>query len=165
MRYKVAPPARGVDSLAETQRAVPLVPETVDDCCARLVERTAVDTREDAREWLAFLEALELVEETPRGYRRLQVDPERERLGDAFRERVFGAVELLSALGSEPLTVDEAFERLREHVPRWERDRRADWERDWRERTERLLDWGVALGLATREGGRYRLDDGEKAAG
>lgn len=161
VRYKVAPEPRDLDFLEDAQRAVPLVPETVDDCCARLMDRTAVSSRDDAREYLTFLEALELVTETPRGYERERVGPELATLADAFERRVFGASELLDALAeAESLTVDEAFHRLREHVPRWERERRADWEREWRERTEWLLEWVVVFGLATRDGEGYRLADG-----
>ncbi|PSQ29891.1 hypothetical protein BRD06_02315, partial [Halobacteriales archaeon QS_9_67_15] len=68
----------------------------------------------------------------------------------------FGASEVLDALRFDgPLTAEEAFEAIREAVPRWERDRHADWESEWRERTERLLDWSVAFGLASRDGDRY----------
>jgi len=157
MRYKVAPEPRDLDFLADAQRAVPLVPETVDDCCARLVDRTDVSSRDAAREYLTFLEALELVAETPRGYERERADPEQTALADAFERRVFGASELLGSVrAAGSLTVDEAFDRLREHVPRWERERHADWEREWRERTERLLEWAVVFGLATRDTDRYR---------
>lgn len=158
MRYKVAPEPRDLEFLEAAQRAVPLVPETVDDCCARLIDRTEISARDDAREYLTFLEALELVAETPRGYERERAGPERSALADAFERRVFGTSELLDALAeSGQLTADEAFDRLREHVPRWERERRADWEREWRERTERLLEWAVVFGLATGGGDGYRF--------
>jgi len=159
VRYKIVPPVRDRAFLAAAQRAVPLVPGTVEDCCLRIVDETTAPSRDAAREYLTFLQALELVEETSRGFKRRQVDVEAVDLGDAFERRVFGARELLAALretGSS--TPEEAFEEMRGHVPRWERDRRTDWEAEWRERTERLLDWGVTFGLAASDGHRYRPD-------
>ena len=160
MRFKVAPEPRDLAFLGSARRAVPLVPGTVEDCCSRLVERTDVASREDAREYLTFLRALELVEETPRGYRRRRADVERTALADAFERRVFGAREVLDAVreanGNGGTTVEEAFDALREHVPRWERDRYADWEREWRERARRLLAWAATFGLVVREDGTFR---------
>ncbi|WP_436911806.1 hypothetical protein [Halosimplex marinum] len=160
MRYKVVPPVRDRAFLAAAQRALPLVPGTVEDCCLRIVDETAAPSRDAAREYLTFLQALELAEETPRGFRRRRVDADEADLADAFERRVFGASELLDALReSGSLTVDEAFDGMREHVPRWERDRHTDWEAEWLERTERLLEWSVAFGLAARDGDRYRSMD------
>ncbi|MFC7194490.1 hypothetical protein ACFQL4_07190 [Halosimplex aquaticum] len=151
MRYKVVPPVADREFLETAQRAVPLVPGTVEDCCVRLVDETTAPSRDVAREYLTFLQALELVEETPRGFRRRRVDVGDADLADAFERRVFGASELRDALRADgPLTVDEAFEAMREHVPRWERDRHTDWEAEWRERTERLLGWSVAFGSDAR---------------
>lgn len=168
MRYKVVPEPRGVAFLESARRAVPLVPDAVEDCCRRLTEATAISSRDAARDWLAFLEALELVEETPRGYRRRRNDlasggsdadaADEAKLAVAFERRVFGAREVLDALESHgPLTADGAFEHLRERVPRWERERRPDWKDTWRERTRRLLEWSVAFELAARADGRYRI--------
>lgn len=156
MRFKPVPERRDVAFLERAQRAVPLVPGTVDDCCARLVEETEVGARDEARTLLTFLRALELVEETPRGYRRRRVEADPEALGDAFVRRVYGAAELREALreAGSP-NADEAFERMRPHVPQWERDRHADWESVWRERVERLLAWSVEFGLAARDGASY----------
>ncbi|WP_415381386.1 hypothetical protein [Halosimplex sp. TS25] len=159
MRYKVVPPVRDREFLERAQRAVPLVPGAVEDCCIRLVDETAAPSRDAARESLTFLQALELVEETPRGFRRRRVDVDDADLADAFERRVFGASELLDALRDDgPVTADEAFEAMREHVPHWERDRHTDWEAEWRERTKRLLGWSVVFGLAARDddGDRYR---------
>ncbi|QPV63286.1 hypothetical protein I7X12_01235 [Halosimplex litoreum] len=157
MRYKIVPPVRDRAFLADAQRAVPLVPGTVEDCCLRIVDETTAPSRDAAREYLTFLEALELVAETSRGFERRRVDAAEADLADAFERRVFGASELLDALReADSLTVEEAFDALREHVPRWERDRHTDWEAEWRERTERLLDWSVTLGLAVNDGDRYR---------
>src|SRR6056297_932904 len=101
MRYKVAPdPEDGRDTLAAAHRAVPLVPGSTDDCCARLQSRLGLTSRDDAREWLAFLDALGLATETDRGYKRVQADLESDALGTAFRERVFGVREILDALAT-----------------------------------------------------------------
>lgn len=159
MRYKVAPaPPDDRSGLAAAQRAVPRVPGSEDDCCARLRDRLALDGRDDAREWLAFLDALGLATETDRGYRRTDRDPASDGVADAFRERVFGARELHGALSAAdgPLAAADAFAALRDAVPAWERSRHADWERVWRERTRRLLAWSVLLGLAAREGDGFR---------
>ncbi|WP_202614482.1 hypothetical protein [Halostella litorea] len=157
MRFKQVPaPPASLDALADYRRAVPLVPGSEDDCCARLQRRTDVATRPDARTWLTFLRALELVEETDDGYARTRRDADPTDLADAFRERVFGAREVLSALGDGPVDAAEAFEAVRPAVPQWERHRNpGTWEADWRERVERLLAWGVLLGLAERTGEGY----------
>ncbi|MFB6074812.1 MAG: hypothetical protein ABEJ89_07350 [Haloarculaceae archaeon] len=156
MRYKVVPEARSVAFLREARAAVPLVPGTVEDCCARIRDRTAVQSRDEARAYLTLLEALDLVAADERGYYRTRETHDDAALAAAFRERVFGARELLAAMADGPLTPPAAFERLRESIPRWERHHHTDWEAEWRERTRRLLDWLVAFGLAERDGDRYR---------
>ena len=158
MRFKPVPaPPDSLDAVAAAQRAVPLVPDSEDDCCARLRRRRDLPDRETARTWLAFLRALELVEETESGYRRVRVDPTPERVRRAFRERVFGAREALDVLRSAdgPLSSDEVFDRLRDRVPTWERHRDPAWERRWRDRTGSILDWFVLLDLAARDDGEY----------
>lgn len=170
MRYKTVPGPADAATLDAVHGALPLVPEDVDDCCARVVDRTGVDQREDAREWITFLQALGLAEKTPRGYRRVRQDAgaasagteaasvgTEASLGDPFVANVFGAAELLDALeGAESLTVEEAFEHLWPSVPAWERERHADPERVWAERVGRLLEWSVVFGLAVRDGDTYR---------
>ncbi|MEF8851635.1 MAG: hypothetical protein V5A44_06565 [Haloarculaceae archaeon] len=167
MRYKTAPgPVElvGLEALAAAHDALPLVPEDVDDCCARVVDRTAVPDREEAREWITLLQALDLAEETPRGYRRVRAEVgddsktgAPDALADAFEATVFGVAELCEALTTAgPLTVDESFDRLRPAVPAWERERHADWVAVWTGRVERLLAWCVAFGLAECDGDRYR---------
>lgn len=158
MRFKVVPEPRDVD-LAAVQRAVPLVPDPVEDCCTLICDRTGIPGRDTAREWLTFAQALELVEETDQGFKRTRREPDPDHLADAFRRRVFGAREVLTSLGDGPRTVDEAFEDLRGSVPEWERDRHTDWEAEWRERTRRLLAWSARFGLAERSDDRYRLAD------
>jgi hypothetical protein len=159
VRYKVAPsPPADRDGLERAQRAVPRVPGSEDDCCTRLQQRLDLPTRDDGREWLTFLDALGLATETDRGYRRTDRDPDDESVTAGFRERVFGTAALVDALDAadDSLTVDDGFAALRDDVPTWERNRHDDWERVWRERTRRLLDWAVLLGLAVREGDEYR---------
>jgi len=160
MRYKTAPgPVElvGLDALDAAHRALPLVPEEVDDCCARLVERTAVPDRDHAREWITFLQALGLAEETSRGYRRVRADVDPEALAEPFAENVFGVADLLAVLETgESQTTGDVFESLRPTIPAWERDRHADWETVWEGRVARLLAWAVAFGLARRDGDRYR---------
>jgi hypothetical protein len=158
MRYKVVPePLPDLDALAEAQRAVPLVPETVEDCCTRLRDRCDLGSRDRARELLTFLEALELATETDRGYRRTQGDVDRARLARQLRDRVFGAREVLETLAAsgDPVGVDEAFAAIRDEVPRWERHQSDDWEGAWRDRVGRLLDWAVLFGLARETDGGY----------
>ena len=158
MRYKVAPdPPADRDGLAGAQRAVPRVPSTEDDCCARLRDRLDLASRDAGREWLTFLDALGLATETDRGFRRTDRDPDDDAVAAAFRERVFGARELLDAIdGDEGIAASAAFDALRPAVPTWERNRHDDWERVWTERTRHLLDWAVLFGLAERDGDRYR---------
>jgi hypothetical protein len=157
MRYKVVPEPRGVDLLLSARDAVPLVPGSVEDCCTRIRDRTGIESRDAAREWLTFCQALGLVEGTDRGYRRIRDEPGRDALGQAFGDHVFGVEETLQALDTEePRDVRAVFERGRGIVPRWERDRYPDWEDEWRERIRRLLEWGVAFGCVERaDGERY----------
>jgi hypothetical protein len=161
VKFKPVPPAPDEFAyVSRVQRAVPLVPGTVDDCCARLVDRLGVD-RDAARTWLTFLRALELAEETPSGYRRTDAEPTVAGCREAFLTRVFAADAVRDALAAgDPLTADEAFERVRERVPTWERNRDSGWEAAWRERVTDRLDWLVLLAVAERVDGdppRYRL--------
>lgn len=155
VRFKIVPPVRSVDFLRDAAETLPLVPGSVEDCCSRIRDGTAVTSRDEAREYLTFLQALGLVAETDRGFHRVRDAPDDEELAEAFRERVFGAREVLGALSDEPRTVEESFDTLRDEIPRWERDRYEDWEAEWHERTERLLGWAETFGLATESDGQY----------
>lgn len=153
MKFKLVPAApTELEFVADAQRAVPLVPGTEDDCCARLMRRLDLPSRDVARTWLTFLRALELAEETPSGFRRLRVDPTDEHLRDTFQRRVYGADDVLAALDAadDPLTADEVFEAFKTRVPVWEHYKNPHkWEAIWAERVGDILDWLVLLDLAT----------------
>ena len=166
MKFKPVPePPETLNFVAEVQRAVPLVPGSTEDCCSRIVSRTAVPARDEARTWLTFLQALCLAHETERGFARTRREVEREAVADAFAERVFGASEVLAILSGadEPLDADAVFESFRDEVPTWERHRNPDsWETIWRERVGRLLGWGELVGLVERVDGGYRIVEGRE---
>ncbi|MFW5918493.1 MAG: hypothetical protein ACOCR0_03315 [Haloferacaceae archaeon] len=153
MQFKLIPPAPAdLETVERAQRAVPLVPGSENDCCARLQSRLDLPSRDVARTWLTFLRALELAEETPSGFTRRRVDPTPEHLRDAFLRRVYGADHLLIALreGTEPMDVQTAYEQFRHRVPTWETYKQPDWEDVWRERVGVILEWFVLLDLAER---------------
>ena len=156
MRYKVVPPVRSIDFLREAAGTLPLVPGSVEDCCTRVRDGTAVQSRDEARENLTFMQALGLVAEAERGFHRVRSPPDDGALAEAFREHVFGASEVLDAVANGPVTAEGAFETINDEIPQWERDRHEDWEAEWRERTERLLGGAAVFGLATVEGGEYQ---------
>ena len=162
MRFKLLPePPGSLALIGEAQRAVPLVPGSEDDCCARLMRRVDFPARDVSRTWLTFLRALELARETDAGFVREQTEPTPEHLRDAFRRRVYGAREVLASLDAdEPRTVEEVFAEFEERVPVWETHRAAeDWRDVWRERVEHILGWAVLLDLAEkRDDGYVRVD-------
>ncbi|MFC5135191.1 MULTISPECIES: hypothetical protein [Haloferacaceae] len=166
MRLKPVPePPAALAEIAEFQRAVPLVPGSTDDCCARLRDRRDLPNRQRANDWLAFLRTLGLVRETPRGFVRTDADPTPERVREGLRDGVLFVPEALSLLRSatpaEPVTADTLFEATRESVPRHDRARDADWERTWRDRADRLLRWLALVALAAPiEGDGPRSADG-----
>jgi len=155
MRYKVAPPVRSYTFLATARTAVPLVPDTEADCCRAIQQATSITDRERARTYLRFFEALGLVTESERGYHRTRTELDAETLSTAYRERVFLVAELLAAVEDGHKTPESAFEAVRDSVPRWERERRPDWERHWRARVEHLLGWAVLFGTLTVDDGRF----------
>ena len=178
MRYKIVPPARDVPFLRDVSAALPRVPNSVEDCCSRIRDRTDVPSRDLAREYLTFCQALGLAAEADGAYYRPQNTPEDAELAAAFRENVLGAREVLAAMdsvegkeskageeGEEVLSVEEAFDAIEPLVPRWERNQKTDWEATWRERTERLCEWAVAFGLAAAEEGGYRVRNVDVADG
>lgn len=158
MKFKVLPePADSIETIAAMQAAVPLVPDGESSCCARLIRRTDVASQDAAKEWLTFLRALELVEETGGEYRRLPHDADPDRLREAFRERIYLAEEALAVLAAadEPVEASTVFDRLADRVPQWERHRHEDAAAVWRERLRRLLEWAVVLDLADRTADGY----------
>ena len=159
MRYKVVPDPVDPDLLVATRKSLPLVPGSVEDCCTRVRDRTDVPSREDAREWLTFLQALGLAAETDRGFHRVREEPDRDALREAFLGNVFGAREVRDALaaGDRPVPPDEAFELVRDTVPGWERDRDPGWESEWRRRVGLLLEWGVVLGAFEEHNGEHTM--------
>ncbi|SIR28987.1 hypothetical protein SAMN05421858_2122 [Haladaptatus litoreus] len=159
MKFKLVPSAPAeFDFVADAQKAVPLVPGTEDDCCARLMNRLGFQSRDVARTWLTFLRALELAEETQSGFARLRRDPDREKLAESFQSRVYGVSIVLSVLDEHgPLSERAVFEKFREEIPTWERHKDPSRvEEVWRERVGNMLDWAVLLGLAERVDGNYR---------
>ncbi|QDX40752.1 hypothetical protein [Salarchaeum sp. JOR-1] len=156
MRRKPVPPAPdSLDGLWAVQSAVPDDPRTERDCCARVVARTGVENRDDASDWLAFLRALSLARATDEGFERVDDTPNRATLARRFRDGVYGARDVLDALGETPRSADEVFAAF-DAVPRWERETDG-WEAEWRERVRRLLEWAVLLGLAETTTGGYRV--------
>jgi hypothetical protein len=182
MRFKVVPEPRPRSFVRDAQAALPLVPSSEDDCCALLIADTELDSRDTAREWITFLQALCLVAESDGRYYQRSVDPPVSDLATAFRERVYAADEVLRVLdenGDEntdededtdrevkedrsddevgaPLSAVEIFERVRDIVPEWERNHYQDWETVWRERVRRLLEWAIEFDLAERKSDGYR---------
>jgi hypothetical protein len=162
MQFKLVPePPESLDFVADTQRAVPLVPGSEDDCCARLLDRTDLPSRDSTRTWLTFLRALGLAEEKSSGFVRVRVEPEPAYLREQFRENVFGVPALLEILSGaeESLSADEAFEEFRDEVPTWEHHKNPNsWEEIWGERVRYLLDWAVLLELAEKVDGKYEVE-------
>ncbi|MFC4447793.1 hypothetical protein [Halorussus aquaticus] len=162
MQFKLVPePPADFEFVADAQRAVPLVPGSEDDCCARMLDRTDLTSRDAARTWLTFLRALGLAEEQSSGFTRTREDPTREFLREQFRENVFGVPAVLETLtdAAEPLSAEEVFEAFRDEVPTWEHHKNPNsWEEIWSERVAYLLDWCVLLGLVEEVDGAYAVE-------
>jgi hypothetical protein len=153
VKFKLLPePPDSVATVAEIHSAVPLVPDGESSCCARLIARTDLGSRDAAKTWLTFLRALELVEETEGQYRRLPHEVDPARLRRSFRDRVYLVEDVLTVLDAaeDPLGAAAVFERLSAAVPEWERHRHEDAGDVWRDRVRRLLEWATVLGLAER---------------
>lgn len=133
-------------------QAVPVSPDDTDDCCQRLIDRTTVDTRTHASEWLVFLTALGCVQESGDGYYRTEFEPDDQTLRDGFTSRLFGVDQVLTVLDTadEALSVDAVItalpERTRQRISRTT---------DLREYIARLLDWGVTFDVFERHQHRY----------
>ncbi|WP_115864857.1 hypothetical protein [Halorussus litoreus] len=162
MQFKLVPePPADLDFVADAQRAVPLVPGSEDDCCARLLDRTDLTSRDDARTWLTFLRALGLAEEQSSGFTRTRRDPDPEFLRERFRDHVFGVPAVLEILNAAegPLSSGEVFDEFKSEVPTWEHHKNPNsWEEIWSERVGYLLDWAVLLGLVEEVDGEYAVE-------
>lgn len=153
MKLKPVPePPAEFAFVERAQRAVPLVPGDEDDCCARLLRRLDLPSRDVARTWLTFLRALELAVETPSGFRRTDVEPTVAGCRGALLDRVFAAAAVHDALDADdPRTTDDVFATVRETVPAWERHKHATrWESVWHDRVADLLGWLTLLAAAER---------------
>jgi hypothetical protein len=164
MRFKWVPePPNSVAAVAEAQRAIPLVPTSESDSLRRLVDRTdgtGIDDQDDAREWLTFLRALGVVDQTPSGYRRYREDLSERDLPDRLLDTVYGAHELYGALeaAEEPLSVDDLDAKTGVDLPTWERHHHGtDHEQVRRRRLRRLAEWFVLCGVAERTPEGYQL--------
>lgn len=158
MRFKPLPePPADLEEVAAAQRALPLVPGSEDDCCARLMRRRDFPSRDVARTWLTFLRALELAVETDSGFKRTARDPSPPNLRESFVDNVFSAAEVLDRLRSAdaPMSAEQVFDAVSDTVPTWERHKVRTWEADWRQRLSNLLDWLVLLDLAAERAGGY----------
>ncbi|MFB6353186.1 MAG: hypothetical protein ABEJ92_03785 [Halobacteriales archaeon] len=160
MKRKPLPaPPDDLAALREAHAAVPLVPGSEADCCARLQRRLDLPSRDVAGTWLAFLEGLGLVEAGTAGYTRVRVRPDRAALAERFLAGVYGARAALDALAGAdgPLDADGVAARTADRVTGWERRRHGrEWRAVWRDRTVDLLGWLALLDLAERADGGYR---------
>ena len=116
MQYRQLPPAGELSDLEAVCRAVPTSPEETDDCCRRICDRTDVDSREHASQWLVFLTALGCVSDDGEGYYRHADIPTIDGLGEAFEASIFGVQPVLQVLetATEPLTPEEVLDRVDE---------------------------------------------------
>jgi len=162
MRFKHVPRApASVDRVFEARRAVPLVPDTQDDCCSRLMERVGFPERDEAARWLTFLRALGLVAEHETGYARTREDLESSELADRFLDGVYLAPAVRDAVASAdgPRSADAVFDAVADGVPQYERNKYPNsWREVWGEIVGRELDWLALLGALERtDDGRYAV--------
>jgi len=162
MRFKHVPAAPdSVERVFEARRAVPLVPDTQDDCCARLMERCGFPERDEAARWLTFLRALGLVAEHEQGYARTRDDVDAGELAGAFLDGVYLAPAVRDAVADAdgPVSADAAFDAVADGVPQYERNKYpGSWREVWGKTVARELDWLVLLDeLRETDGGRYAL--------
>jgi hypothetical protein len=162
MRFKHVPAAPDdVDDVFAAREAVPLVPDTQDDCCTRLMERVGFPARDEAATWLTFLRALGLVAEHERGYARTRETVDPDELAARFLDGVYLAPQVREAVAStdEPLTADDVFDAVADRVPQYERNKYpTNWREVWGDTVANELDWLVLLGELDRtDDGRYRV--------
>ncbi|SDJ22768.1 hypothetical protein SAMN05216226_101223 [Halovenus aranensis] len=150
MRYRQLPPAGDWSTIEAVWQSVPTDPAETTDCCARLCDRTAVERREHASEWLVFLSALGCVTDDGDGYYRSVDSLDTEALGDRFETQVFGVSEVLAVLDAEdgPLTTAAIRSRLEDDPLRGIERAREGY-------LARLLAWGVVFERFTADGAGY----------
>lgn len=150
MRFKHVPAAPDtVDRVFDARRAVPLVPDTQDDCCTRLMERVGFPERDEAAKWLTFLRALGLVAKHDTGYARTREEVSTDDLADRFQDGVYLAPAVRDAVeaADEPLPASAVFDAVADDVPQYERHKYPETWRDvWGDTVARQLDWFVLLG-------------------
>ena len=163
VRYKPLPEPRSLEELRAIHRAVPADPTDTDDCCRAVATAASLHDRGTAREWLGFLEALELVDSNQDGYYRCDWPADGETLGDRFERRVLGARELLEVLDSETgATLDQLVPALTDSDG-FELRSSDSAEDDIEGRVRRLLGWSLELGRVAKQDERYRrAADGER---
>jgi hypothetical protein len=164
LRAKRVPPApAGLAAVDAARGAVARVPDPEADCCARIAAAVDCD-RTTARDWLAVLRALGLVERTADGYRRTGDDPSRATLRDRLLDGVYGAREALAAVDDGARTPAAVAARVPQ--PTWESHRTPDPEGAWERHAGHLLGWLALVGAVERDGdGAYRPADGAAAEG
>ncbi|ELY67772.1 hypothetical protein [Natrinema versiforme] len=167
MQFKPVPdPPADLERLETVRRALPADAGEIDDCCQHLIDETPLETRDEAGTWLTFLRALELAAEEPVGFRRRgpassgDADSpalDRDRLGQRFRDRVYGADAALAVLerADEPLPTGAVADALGDDRSSSERRSRPNGVSE--DRVERLLGWAALLGVADRVENGYRL--------
>lgn len=161
MRFKPVPePPATVEAVAAAQQAVPLIPAGESACLSRLIERTdetIISDRDKAQQWLTFLRALGLVDQTPSGYRRHRTKPTASELVDRLLDGVYGARELYAVLAAAdtPLSLEDLIDQETVDLPTWERHHHTNHEQVRRERQQRLVDWFVLCGAAERTSDGY----------
>lgn len=158
VRYTLVPEARGWTFLDDVHGAVPESPEGVEDCCGHIQARTSIPSREHAREWLVFLEALDCVDNEPAGYSRSEKPQDPQSLAEPFETNLFGVREILAILAgeSDPLTDRAVAEGIDESV-RTRLDGGAGTHDSAGDAVERRLGWAQLFGLVSRHDGHYSL--------
>lgn len=142
MQYRQLPPAGNLEDIETVWRAVPETPEETDDCCRRLCDRTPVETRDHASEWLVFLTALGCVADDGAGYYRREDSIDVDTLRTQFEANIFGVRTALETLESadRPLTGTEIADRVEPATRK--RFERAGNDSEY---LDRLLHWAVVF--------------------
>lgn len=143
-----------MSDIEAVRQAVPLSPDETDDCCQRLCDRTPVETRTEASEWLVFLTALGCVHDSGDGYYRDDSELDTQSIREAFCNRLFGVDKVRHTLDSapKPLSPEEILEELPESTR--QRIERTTAQSEY---ITRLLNWGVTLGAIQKQQHTYTL--------